>query len=94
MLRRLYNLLTIVALLFIAAVAVLVVAPSFFGPQFEIRNQTEEPVFVVAAWREQERVFPDIGPGSTLEFSVEDEAGMAFRVRYPADGREFVSDPV
>ena len=93
MLRRIYNALTVVALLFIAATAVLVVAPSFFDPQFVIRNQTEEPVSVVAAWREQERAFPNISPGSTVEFSVEDEAGISFRVRYP-DGREVASEPV
>ncbi|KTG16138.1 MULTISPECIES: hypothetical protein [unclassified Guyparkeria] len=93
MFRRIYNALTIVALLFIAAVMVLVVAPSFLDPQFEIRNRTEEPVSAVAAWREQERAFPNIGPDSTIQFSVEDEAGMAFRVRYP-DGREAACEPV
>jgi len=93
MLRRLYNALTIAALLFIAAAVVLVVAPSFFDPQFEIRNESDEPVSVVAKWRDKEKAFPDIEPASAVAFSVEDEAGMAFRVRYP-DGREIASEPV
>ncbi len=92
MLRRLYNILTVVALVFFAGLAVLV-APTFFDPQFEIRNQSEQSVSVVAEWRDDERVFRDIEPASTLEFSVEDEAGMAFRVRYP-DGREDESEPI
>ena len=93
MLSRIYNALTIVALLFIAAVMVLVVAPSFFDPQFEIRNRSGETVSVVAAWRDKERVFVDIAPASTVEFSVEDEARMAFRVRYP-DGRRVETEPI
>ena len=92
MLRRFYNILNAVALVFFAGLAVLV-APSFFDPQFEIRNQSGETVSVVAAWRDNERVFADIAPSSRVEFSVEDEAGMAFRVRYP-DGREIASEPV
>ncbi|WP_322522168.1 hypothetical protein SR882_04595 [Guyparkeria halophila] len=92
MLRCLYNALTIVALLYIALMVVLAV-PSFFDPQFEIRNESAEPVSVIAEWRDQEKAFPDIAAASTVEFSVEDEAGMVFRVRY-ADGRQVESEPI
>ncbi|MDG4867099.1 hypothetical protein P8631_03705 [Guyparkeria sp. 1SP6A2] len=92
MLRRIYNALTVVALLTLAAVAVLV-APSFFDPEFEIRNASDGPVSVVAEWRGKEKVFAAIAPASTVEFSVEDEAGMAFRVHYP-EGGELASEPV
>ena len=92
MLRRIQNAFTVAGLLYLAAMAVLL-APSFFDPQFEIRNQSEQPVSVVATWRDQERVFADIAPASTVAFSVEDEAGMAFHVHYP-NGSQVESEPI
>jgi len=92
MLKRLNHILSAIALLFLAGLALLV-APTFFDPQFEIRNASDGPVSVVAEWRDTERAFPAIPPGLTVSFSVKDEAGMAFRVRYP-DGREVVTEPI
>ena len=93
MLRRIYNALTVAGLLYLAVMAVLVVGPSFFDPQFDIRNRSGETVSVVAVWRDKKREFVDIAPSGRVEFSVSDEAGMSFRVRYP-DGREIASEPV
>lgn len=48
--------------------------------------------FRLRGGRDNERVLADISPSSRVEFSVEDEGGMAFRVRY-TDGRDAAFEP-
>ena len=92
MIRRLFNVLTIASVLFFVVLAILA-APSFFDPVFEVVNRSNEPVFVVAQWRKEEKEIGDIGPMSSYEFSLDAEGAMRFRVGYPGDG-EAVSEPI
>jgi hypothetical protein len=92
MVQRIYTILTGAAVIFFAVLVILAI-PSFFDPKFEIVNQTTEPVFVVAEWRNDEKEIGNIGPMSSYEFSVNDEAAMMFRVRYPSSA-EAESEPI
>ena len=92
MIRRIFNILTVAALLFFA-VLVILADPSFFDPAFEVVNESTEPVFVVAEWRNEEKRIGNIGPMSTYAFSVNAEAAMKFRVSYPGGG-EVESEPI
>lgn len=67
--------------------------PAFFDPAFEVVNQTDGPVYVIAEWRTESREIGSIEALSSYEFSVDDEAAMVFRVRF-ADGSEAESEPI
>lgn len=67
--------------------------PSFIDAQFEIKNQLNEPVSVVAQWQDEVKEIQNISPMSSFEFSLDAEAAMKFRVRYPG-GREVESEPI
>jgi hypothetical protein len=92
MFRRIFNILTVAALLFFGVLAILA-APSFFDPAFEIVNESSAPVFVVAEWRNEEKRIGNIAPMSVYAFSVDAEAAMKFRVSYPGGG-EVESEPI
>lgn len=89
---RIFNLLTVAAVLFFIALLILAI-PSFFDPEFEIVNNASEAVSVVATWRSNEKQIGRIQSMSSYRFSVNDEAAMKFRVRY-ASGREVESEPL
>lgn len=88
---RLSRVLSIVAGLFFI-VLLLFAIPTFFDPEFEVHNQSSEPVMVTAQWREQHKDLGELLPGATHHFSLDDEAAITFTVRY-ASGREIVSEP-
>ena len=92
MIRRIFNILWIAAVVFFAALVILAV-PSFFAPEFEILNNASAPVSVTAGWRDRERQCGGIEPGAFCRFSVSDEGAMKFTVRY-ADEREIATRPV
>lgn len=92
MIRRVFQFLTLTALLFFV-VLVILAAPSFFDPAFEVVNESTEPVFVVAEWRGEEKTIGNIGPMATYEFCVDAEAAMKFRVGY-LGGVEIESEPI
>ena len=92
MIRRIFNILTVAVAVFFAVLVILAV-PSFFDPAFEVVNTTTQPVFVVAEWRNEEKELGNIAPMSSYEFSVNDEAAMKFRARYPR-GAETESEPI
>lgn len=92
MILRIFNILTVVAVLFFIALIILAV-PSFFDPEFEIVNNSSEAVSVIATWRSNEKQIGEIQSMSSHRFSVNDEAAMKFKVRY-ASGKEVESEPV
>ncbi|MEQ8835402.1 hypothetical protein [Haliea sp.] len=92
MIRRTFNILTVAVAIFFGVLVILAV-PSFFDPAFEVVNKTTLPVFVVAEWRNEEKELGNIAPMSSYEFSVNDEAAMKLRVRYPG-GAETESEPI
>ena len=92
MIRRTFNILTVAFAIFFGVLVILAV-PSFFDPAFEVVNTTTQPVFVVAEWRNEEKELGNIAPMSSYEFSINDEAAMKFRARYPR-GAETESEPI
>lgn len=92
MIRRFFNFLTAASLVFLVALVILA-APSFFDPEIEIVNRTPEAVSVIATWRNTEKNIGQIEPMSSYQFSVDDEAAMVFKVRYP-DGNEIETEPL
>lgn len=92
MIRRIFNILTIAAGVFFAALLILAV-PSFFAPEFKILNNASGPVSVTASWRGKERQCDAIEPRAFCRFSVSDEGAMKFTVRYP-DEREIETRPL
>ena len=92
MARRILNILTLAALVFFT-ILVILAAPSFFDPEFEVVNESTVPVFVVAEWRNEEKIIGSIDPMSTYTFSVNAEAAMKFRVGYPG-GEEVESEAI
>lgn len=54
--------------------------------EVSVKNTSEQPVHVVASWREQEMSLGELKPDSQLSFSVKDEAAMTFAVTLN-DGR-------
>ncbi len=81
MIKTLFKCLTISATLFFAVLAIFTI-PSFFDPEFEIKNSSPGIVSVVAIWRDNEKNIGKIQPMSTHSFSINDEAGIKFRVTY------------
>lgn len=92
MIRRIFNILTVAAVLFFIALLILA-TPSFFDPEFEIVNNSSEAVSVVATWRSNEKKIGRIQSMSSHRFSVNDEAAMKFKVRY-ASGKEVETEPL
>lgn len=92
MIRRIFNILTVATVLFFIALLVLV-APSFFDPEFVVVNSSSEAVSVVATWRSNEKQIGRIQSMSSHRFSVDDEAAMTFKVRYTS-GKEVESEPL
>ena len=92
MLRRISNILTAAAALFLFALLILAV-PSFFDPEFEVVNNSSGAVSVVAEWRGSKKEIGTIEPMSFYRFSIDAEAAMKFRVRY-ASGNEVKSEPI
>jgi hypothetical protein len=92
MMRRVFNILTAAAVAFLVALVILA-APSFFDPEFEIVNNAAEPVSVVVAWRSTEKQIGSIPSKSSRRFTVDDEAAMRFKVRY-ASGKEVETEPL
>lgn len=92
MIRRIFNILTAAAVLFFAALVILA-APSFYDPEFEVVNNSSEAVSIVAAWRYKEKQIGSIESMSSHRFSVNDEAAMKFKVRY-ASGKEIDTEPM
>ena len=86
---------TITSLVFVAllGLGVIMVAPFFKDPRFEVVNQSQHVVHVSAYWRDQKRELGPITPSSIYEFSVNDEAAMKFSCRFP-DGRVIDSEEV
>ena len=68
-------------------------APSFLDPEFEVVNRSSGDVSVVATWRGNERRIGPMRPMSSHRFTLDDEAAITFRVRY-ASGREVETDPL
>jgi len=92
MIRRIFNILTVAAVLFFIVLLILA-TPSFFDPEFEIVNNSSEAVSVVATWRNNEKKIGEIRSMSSHRFSVNDEAAINFKVRYTS-GREVETEPV
>ena len=92
MIGRVFNVLTVAAVIFFVVLAILA-ALSFFDPIFEVVNESTETVFVVAEWREEKKEIGYIEPNSFHEFSVNAEAAIKFRVNY-ASGGEAESEPI
>ena len=92
MIRRIFNILSIVVVVFFAALVILAV-PSFPAPEFEILNNASGPDSVTAGWRDRKRQCDGIEPGAFCRFSVSDEAAMKFTVRYP-DESEIETRPL
>lgn len=90
--RRAVKIASIVAVTILVVAAVLVV-PSFRDPKFKIVNESAEVISVVASWRDEQKKIEAIGPSSSHEFSVVDEAAMKFTVRY-SGGREAESEEI
>lgn len=90
--RRILNILTVAAVLFFGILAILA-APAFFDPAFVVVNNSREPVFVVAKWRNDAKQIGNIGAMSSFEFSLDAEAAIRFRVSYP-DGATAESKPI
>ena len=69
------------------------------NPMFEMKasfvgvNNSREPVFVVAKWRNDAKQIGNIGAMSSFEFSLDAEAAIQFRVSYP-DGATAESKPI
>jgi len=92
MIRRIYNILTIAAVLFFTALVILAI-PSFFDAEFEIVNDSSEAVSVIAVWRSNDKQIGEIQSKTLYRFSVNDEAAMKFKVHYTS-GKMVESDPV
>ena len=92
MISRIFSTLNVAAVVFFI-VLVILAAPSFFDPTFEIVNKSTTPVFVVAEWLNKEKTVGNLEPASTYEFSLSNEAAMTFRVSY-SGGREIESEPI
>lgn len=92
MFNRLFNILTWLAAAFFIAVLV-VAAPSFFDPEFEVVNASPGPVAVVATWRDAHKTLGTIEPSSSVRLTLDDEAAMTLHVRY-ADGRRVETEPL
>ncbi len=69
------------------------VAPFLKDPQFEVVNQSQQVVHVIAHWRNKNRELGAIQPSTTYVFRINDEAAMKFMGRFP-DGREINSDEI
>lgn len=81
MIKTLFKCLTISAILFFSAVVIFII-PSFFEPEFEVKNASPVIVSVVAIWRDNKKNIGEIQPMSSYSFSINDEAGIKFRVTY------------
>ena len=92
MIKRISNVLTAASLIFFGALVILA-APSFFDPEIEVLNSTEEAVSVIATWRTTARNIGKIDAGSSYLFSVDDEAAISFKVNY-GDGKEIETEPL
>lgn len=92
MIRRIYNALSIAGGIFFLALLALAI-PSFMSPAFEVANDSQETISVVARWRNGERRVDAIASGKSHEFSIDDEAAMTFIAHF-ADGRELQSEPI
>ena len=86
MIRHIYRVLSVASFLFFAVLAIFAI-PSFLPPAFEVVNESTEPVFVVAEWRNEEKEIGNINPMSSYEFRISDEAAMKFSVTYPGGGK-------
>lgn len=71
----------------------LLMMPAFLDPMFEVRNKSSLSITVQAFWRSETKTIGPIGPGGSSGFSLDDEAGISFRVRY-ADGRVVETEPI
>jgi len=89
MIKTLSKCLIISGILFFAGLAILA-TPSFFDPEFEVKNISPGIVSVVAIWRGNEKNIGEIQPMSSYIFSINDEAGIKFRVTY-ADNKTIES---
>ena len=81
MIKTLSKCLTISAVLFFSGLLIFII-PSFFEPEFEIKNSSPVIVSVVALYRDNEKNIGEIQPFSSYSFSINDEAGIKFRVTY------------
>ncbi|MDC1286388.1 hypothetical protein N8198_00725 [Gammaproteobacteria bacterium] len=81
MIKTLSRCLIISGIVFFAGLTILAI-PSFFDPEFEIKNASPGIVSVVAIWRGNEKYIGEIQPMSSYIFSISDEAGIKFRVTY------------
>lgn len=92
MIKRLSNYLTAAATLFFLIVLCFAI-PTFFDPEFEVINNTQEEVVVVALWKDSIKTIGKIQPKGSSQFSLKDEAGITFKVSYNS-GKEVISEPV
>lgn len=92
MLQRLFKYLSIASLVVILVLFLLAI-PAFLDPMFEVRNKSSVSVTLQAFWRHETKTIGPIESGGSSGFSLDDEAGISFRVHY-ADGRVVDSEPI
>ena len=73
------------AVFFILGVGALVylAAPYVATPKFIVKNESSTPVKITAHWRKNTKDLGELLSGSMIEFEVNDEAAMEFKVTFP-----------
>lgn len=66
--------------------------PYVATPKFIVKNDTNFSIQITAHWRDKNKSLGQLSPGSELEFEVNDEAAMKFKVEFP-EGRVLSSSP-
>jgi len=77
--------LKVTSVLFLGVLLILA-APSFFSPEFEVKNESPGAVSVTAAWRNSSKEIGEIESMSSMNFTINDEAAIIFMVKYD-DGK-------
>lgn len=69
------------SILLLATAYIFMVAKPPSAPNVHVRNSDTEPVEVVARWRDTTKDIGEIGPGNTVDFSVDDQTAITLDIK-------------